>query len=112
MSETRLAAAWETERAKQLAPSMRAFAAGGPVTSAEALAHLESEHGLAGVEAERAWRMARGAAHIVRHHETALWQPRNERPYVAIEDPDAHVRRGARRDLASLSRRLRPRDAP
>ena len=56
---------WETKQAKQLAPSVRALAARGPVTSAEALAHLESEYGLAGVDARRAWQMARLAAHIV-----------------------------------------------
>jgi hypothetical protein len=67
----RAAFPWETKRAKQLAPSVRALAARGPVTSAEALAHLESEYGLAGVDARRAWQMARVAAHIVHHHETA-----------------------------------------
>ena len=99
MSETNLAAAWETKRAKQLAPSVRALAAGGPVTSAEALAHLESEYGLAGVDARRAWQMARGAAHIVHHHETALWQPRNDRRFVAIEEPEAHVPVEARAEI-------------
>ena len=97
MSETNFP--WETKRAKQLAPSVRALAAGGPVTSAEALAHLESEYGLAGVDARRAWQMARVAAHIVHHHETALWQPRNERRFVAIEEPEAHVPVEARAEI-------------
>ena len=79
------------KRAKELAPSVRALAARGPVTSAEALAHLESEYGLAGVDARRAWQMARLAAHIVHHPETALWQQRNERRFVAIAEPEAHV---------------------
>ena len=90
---------WETKRAKQLAPSVRALAARGPVTSAEALAHLESEYGLAGVDARRAWQMARIAAHIVHHPETALWQPRNERRFVAIEEPEAHVPVEARAEI-------------
>ena len=86
---------------------------GGPVTSAEALAHLESEYGLAGVDARRAWQTARLAAHIVQHHETALWQPRNEQRFVAIEEPEAaRPGRGARRDLPPLPRGLRPFDAP
>jgi Winged helix DNA-binding domain len=95
----RAAFPWETKRAKQLAPSVRALAARGPVTSAEALAHLESEYGLAGVDARRAWQMARVAAHIVHHPETALWQPRNERRFVAIEEPEAHVPVEARAEI-------------
>jgi hypothetical protein len=95
----RAAFPWETKRAKQLAPSVRALAAPGPVTSAEALAHLESEYGLAGVDARRAWQMARLAAHIVHHHETALWQPRDERRFVAIEEPEAHVPVEARAEI-------------
>ena len=71
----------------------------GPVTSAEALAHLESEYGLAGVDARRAWQTARLAAHIVHHHETALWQPRNEQRFVAIEEPEAHVPVEARAEI-------------
>jgi hypothetical protein len=69
------------------------------VTSAEALAHLESEHGLSGVDARRAWRAARVAGHIVHHHETALWRMRNERRFVAIEEPEAHVPVEARAEI-------------
>ena len=47
MSETNFP--WESQLAKRLAPSVRSLAAAGPVTSSEALAHLESEHGLSGV---------------------------------------------------------------
>jgi hypothetical protein len=97
MSETNFP--WESERAKQLAPSMRRLAADGHVTSAEALAHLESEHGLSGVDARRAWRAARVAGHIVHHHETALWRMRNERRFVAIEEPEAHVPVEARAEI-------------
>ena len=35
--------------------------------------------------------MARVAAHIVHHPETALWRPRTERRFVAIDEPAAHV---------------------
>jgi hypothetical protein len=97
MSETNFP--WESERARQLAPFMRALADDGPVTSAEALAELEREHGLSGVSARRAWQMARAAAHIVHHHETALWRPRNERRFVAIDEPEAHVPVEARAEI-------------
>src|SRR5438270_11691351 len=50
--------------AKRLAPSVRTLAAEGPVTTAEALAHLERQHGLTGIEARRAWRGARVRAHL------------------------------------------------
>jgi hypothetical protein len=47
---------WETTLAKRLAPSIRALADGGPVTTAEALEHIERKHGLTGIQARRAWR--------------------------------------------------------
>ena len=50
---------WETSQAKSLASVARALAAEGPVTSAEGIAALEREHGLAGIAARRAWRAAR-----------------------------------------------------
>src|SRR4051794_38453380 len=46
----------QTSTAKRLAPSVRALAAADPVTTAEALAHLERKHGLTGINARRAWR--------------------------------------------------------
>jgi hypothetical protein len=100
------------ERAKQLAPSVRALAAGGPVTSAEALAHLESEYGLAGVDARRAWQMARIAAHIVHH-------PRRRSGSRATSDGLSRSRnrrrtsrsRHAPRSFAATSRPSAPRRA-
>ena len=80
----------QTQLAERLAPSVRALAAAGPVTTAEALAHLEVEHGLTGIHARRAWRAARVRAHLLHHHETALWQGRPEGRFVALEEPDAH----------------------
>ena len=81
---------WQSAAAKRLAPSVRALAAAGPVTTEEALAHLEREHGLTGVDARRAWRGARVRAHVLHHHETALWHARPEGRFVAIEEPEAH----------------------
>ena len=94
MSETNFP--WETERAKQLALSVRSLAAERPVTSAEAIAQMENEYG---VDARRAWRMARTAALIVHHHERALWQPRNDGRFVAIDEPQPHVPVEARAEI-------------
>jgi hypothetical protein len=79
---------WETALAKRLAPVVRAFATKGPLTSAEAHAHLTA-HDLGGLTAARAWRYARGAAHVVHHHETALWKARPEGRFVALDEPEA-----------------------
>jgi hypothetical protein len=76
--------------ARRLAPSVRALAAAGPVTTTEALAHIEREHGLTGITARRAWRGARVRAHLLHHHETALWHGRPEGRFVALEEPEAH----------------------
>jgi hypothetical protein len=81
---------WETSDAKRLAPLVRALAAAGPVTTAEALAHLEHEHGLTGIQARRAWRAARVRAHVLHHHETALCNGRPEGRFVALEEPETH----------------------
>jgi hypothetical protein len=82
-----------------LAPSLRALVAAGPVTMADALAHLEREHGLSGVEARRAWRGARIRAHLLHHHETALWHARPEARFVAHEAPEAHDPTEARAEI-------------
>jgi hypothetical protein len=60
------------------------------VTTSEALAHLEHEHDLTGIHARRAWRGARVRAHLLHHHETALWNARPEGRFVALEEPEAH----------------------
>jgi len=41
------------------------------------------------VDARRAWRGARTHAHLLHHHETALWHARPEGRFVAIEEPEA-----------------------
>jgi hypothetical protein len=89
----------ETAQAKSLAPSVRGLAEAGPVTSEEALGHLEREHGLTGIEGRRAWRAARVRAHVLHHHETALWHGRPEGRFVAIEEPEAHDPLEARAEI-------------
>jgi hypothetical protein len=90
---------WQSAGAKRLAPSVRTFAAAGPVTTAEALAHLEQEHGLTGIDARRGWRAARVRAHVLHHHETALWHARPEGRFLAIEEPEEHVPVEARAEM-------------
>jgi hypothetical protein len=97
MSETNFP--WESSQAKLLAPSVRALAGEGQVTTAEALAHLEREHGLTGVQARRAWRAARACAHLVHHPETALWHARPGGGFVALEEPEAYDPTEARAEM-------------
>src|SRR5918992_2951152 len=85
--------------AELLAPSVRALAAGGPITSSEGLAHIERKHGLTGLRARRAWRGARVRAHVLHHHETALWHARPEGRFVALEEPEAHDSPEARTEI-------------
>jgi DNA glycosylase AlkZ-like len=97
MSETNFP--WEMEPAKSLALSVRALAADGTVTTTEALAYLEREHGLTGITARRAWRAARARAHLHHHHETALWHGRPEGRFVALDEPEAHDPSEARAEI-------------
>ncbi len=97
MSETTFP--WESERAKQLALSARALAADRPVTSAEAIAQLETELGLVDGAARLAWRTARAAALLVHHHERALWQPSTDLRFVALAEPEPHVPVEARAEI-------------
>ena len=90
---------WESSQAESLAPSVRALAAAGPVTTAEALAYLELEHGLTGVNARRAWRGARVRAHLLHHPETARWQARRDGRFVALEEPEARDPTEARAEI-------------
>ncbi|MET0561109.1 MAG: winged helix DNA-binding domain-containing protein [Gaiellaceae bacterium] len=97
MSETNFPS--ETARAKSLAPAVRSLAAAGPVTMQDALAHIEREHGLTGIDARRAWHAARVRAHVLHHHETALWHGRPDGRFVAIEEPEAHDPLEARAEI-------------
>jgi hypothetical protein len=72
----------------KVAPSVRALAERGPVTMAEGLELLEREHGLVGLTARRAWHGGRMRAHVLHHHETALWGARPDGRFVAIEEPE------------------------
>jgi hypothetical protein len=85
--------------ARRLAPSVRGLAATGPVTTADALAYLEREHGLTGRNARRAWRAARVRAHLLHHHESALWHARRESRFVALDEPEAHDPLEARAEI-------------
>jgi Winged helix DNA-binding domain len=89
----------------RLAPFVRKLAAAGPVTSRDVLARIEQGHGLKGIQARRAWRGARVRAHVVHHHETALWHARPEGRFVAIDEPEAHDSLEARVEI--LRRYLR-----
>jgi hypothetical protein len=97
MSETNFP--WESSEAKRLAPSMRALVARGHITAEEAYAHLEREHGLKGLPARRAWRAARVRAHLVHHHESALWDGRPDGRFVAFDEPETHVPLEARAEM-------------
>jgi hypothetical protein len=97
MSETNFPS--ESSVAKRLEPSVRALAASGPVSSPEALAFLEREHGLTGIEARRAWQAARVRAHLLHHHETALWNGRPGGSFVALEEPEPHDPTEARAEI-------------
>ena len=90
---------WESSQAKRLAPSVRALAAAGPMTTTDGLAHLEREHGLTGIDARRAWRGARVRAHVLHHHETALWHARPDGRFVALEEPEGHDPTEARAEI-------------
>jgi hypothetical protein len=90
---------WETSVAKQYAPALRALAVKGHVTTAEALEHLERKHGLTGLNARRAWRAARHRAHLLHHHDTALWNGRPEGRFVALDEPETHASLDARVEM-------------
>ena len=88
MSETNFD--WQSSVAKRFGPEVRALVESGVMTSTEGIAHLEREHGLAGVEARRAWQAARLGAQVVHRHETALWQAQPSGRFAALEEPDGH----------------------
>jgi hypothetical protein len=85
--------------AEAVAPAVRAMAAQGPVTTTEALAYIERKHGLTGVWARRAWQGARVRAHLLPHHESALWEARPNTRYVAVDQPEIHDPTQARAEI-------------
>jgi hypothetical protein len=90
---------WESPIAKRLSPAVRKLAADGPVVSADAIAYLERNHRINGISARRAWRAARMRAHLVHHHETALWHARPEGRFVLLDEPEAFVPVEARAEM-------------
>ena len=96
MSETN---SWDSSLAARLVPNMRELAAAGSVTRAEALEYLEREHGLTGVQARRAWQVARLRAHLTHHYETALWRAKPADRFVALAEPEAHDPTDARAEM-------------
>jgi hypothetical protein len=97
MSETNFP--WESPAAGRHAQSVRALAASGAVTLAEGIAHVEGEYKLGGLAARRAWRYARIRAHLVHHHESALWKGRPEGRFVMAHEPDVHDPTKARAEM-------------
>ncbi len=85
--------------AERLAPAVRKLAATGSVTTAEAMAYLEREHGLRGVQARRAWRGARVRAHVVHHPQESLWHASAESRFVAIDEPEPQDPTEARAEM-------------
>ena len=89
---------WNSALAQRLAPVVRPLAEGGQVTSSAAMAVLDG-HDLGGLDRSRAWRYARAAAHLVHHHETALWRSRPEGRFVALDEPEPRVPVEARAEM-------------
>jgi Winged helix DNA-binding domain len=89
----------QTALAKLLEPWARELAASGPVPLSDALEYLKREHGLTGANARRAWRGARIRAHVLHHHETALWRARPEGRFVKVEEPEEHDPTEARAEI-------------
>ncbi len=97
---------------RKFVSSARALAEAGPVTSADGIAHLAREHGLEGIEARRAWRYACVRAHVLHHHETALWNGRpRDGSWRSTSPRSTTPPRPARRCSVVTSRRSDPRPA-
>ena len=99
MSETNFPT--ESALAKRLAPGVRRLASAGPVTTADAVDYLKQKHNLGGLTPSRAWQYARVRAHLVHHHETALWNAQPAGRFVPLDEPVAHVPVEARAELIS-----------
>ena len=71
-----------------------------PLTLNDALSHLRDRLGLDETTARRAWYVARVRAHLLYHHETALWSARPEARYEALPEPERVDRLEAARVIA------------
>jgi hypothetical protein len=78
------------------APVLRGLA---PLTFNEAVAHLRELHGVEEQTARRAWYVARVRAHLLHHHETALWTARPEARFVAADEPERVDRAAAATEI-------------
>lgn len=76
---------WDFPVAKKLAPAIRKLAAESPITTAEIHAALAKD---TTIETRRLLRWARNAAHVLHHHETALWNGRPEGRFIAADEPE------------------------
>jgi hypothetical protein len=86
LSESNHMEAWANSQL--VAPGVRELALSRPITNADAIELVEREYGLTGWDARIAWRGARQRAHILHHHETALWSGRPEGRFIAVSEPD------------------------
>ncbi len=87
LSESNHMDAWPNS--ELVAAAVRELSSQGPISNADAIALVERDYGLTGIEARLAWRGARQRAHILHHHETAFWNGRPEGRFVAVDEPDA-----------------------
>ena len=85
LSESKHMEAWPNSQL--VAAGVRELASRGPISNADAVDLVEREYGV-GWEARIAWRGARQRAHILHHHETALWNGRPEGRFVAVDEPE------------------------
>jgi hypothetical protein len=76
------------EDALRVADSVRALGEAGPVPLAQALEHLETEHGIVDVHARRVWHAARIRAHVLYAPETALFTTRPKALFTAVDVPE------------------------
>ncbi len=76
------------EDALRVVDSVRALGETGPVGLAQALEHLETEHGIVDQHARRVWHAARIRAHVLYAPETALFSTRPKALFTAVDLPE------------------------
>ena len=91
----------------RIAPLIRDLALAGPLSSQEALAYLEREHGLADAHRNRVWHVARTRSHVTHAPQTALWSSRPLALFAPLDEPEpveklAAIREVVRRYLAAF----------
>lgn len=83
----------------RIAPLVRKLALAGPLSTQEAHAYLEREHGLADVHRNRVWHVARTRSHVMHAPETALWSSRPLGLFAALDEPEPLEKLAAIRDI-------------